>query len=104
MEMKAQGDGLPAEKRAWEHLRLWYGSTWPNGPSVVRWPLDGAALARSPSPSPSPSKHRSLARWLRERAIVRLRIGWKRCALRSAPKALSFHFRISESSGMHHMT
>lgn len=30
-----------------------------------------------------------------ERVIVRLRIGWKRCALRSAPKALSLsHIRI----------
>ena len=54
--MKAQADDLPTEKRRvrQEHLRLWYGSTWPNGPLVVGR-LDGRLIAHSPSPSKDPS-------------------------------------------------
>ena len=86
--MKAQGDGLPNREEClraltplvWQHVAQW---------SLGRLVAVGCRSARS---FPFPI-HPSIARCsLRERAtqaIVRLRIGWKRRALRSAPKALS---------------
>jgi len=50
--MRAQADGLPRKKRAREHLRLWYGSTLPNG-AFGR--LDGRLVQPCRIPLPHPS-------------------------------------------------